>query len=45
MVCAKKEEGYLIKAEKFGKICKVLGIDAEEYIDFERLKQRGGGKT
>ena len=38
-------KGYLIKAEKFGKICKVLGVDAEECIDFERLRQREGGKT
>lgn len=32
--------GYLVKMDKFGRVCKALGIDAEEYIDYDRLEQR-----
>lgn len=32
--------GYLVKMERFGRVCKVLGIEAGEYIDFERLQKR-----
>ena len=37
-------KGYLVKMECFGKVCRALGIRAEEYIDYERLKQRESGK-
>lgn len=33
-------KGYLVKMECFGKVCRALGIEAENYIDYERLKQR-----
>lgn len=33
-------KGYLVKMECFGKVCRALGIEAQDYIDFERLKQR-----
>ena len=29
--------GYLVKMERFGKICRALDINAEDVIDFERL--------
>lgn len=34
--------GYLVKMDCFGKVCRALGIEAESYIDYDRLKQRGG---
>ncbi len=33
-------KGHLVKMERFGKVCKVLGVNPKDYIDFERLKQR-----
>ena len=33
-------KGYLVKMECFGKVCRALEIEAENYIDYERLKQR-----
>lgn len=30
--------GYLIKLERFGKVCKVLCIEPEDVIDYEKLK-------
>lgn len=33
-------KGYLVKMDCFGKVCKALGISAEEYIDYDRLEQR-----
>ncbi|MEZ3426503.1 MAG: hypothetical protein K1W13_03715 [Lachnospiraceae bacterium] len=37
--------GYLVKMDCFGKVCRALGINAEEYIDYGRLeKQKGGGQ-
>ena len=36
--------GYLVKMECFGKVCRALGIKAEDYIDYERLKQRKSRK-
>lgn len=33
-------KGYLIKMDCFGKVCRALGIEAQEYIDYERLEQR-----
>lgn len=33
-------KGYLVKMDCFGKVCKALGINAEEYIDYDRLEQR-----
>lgn len=36
--------GYLVKLERFGKVCRALGIDPEQYIDYSRLEQRGGKK-
>ncbi len=30
--------GYLVKLERFGKVCRVLGIAPEDVIDYERLK-------
>lgn len=31
--------GYLVKMEHFGRVCKALGIDAGDYIDYERLEK------
>ena len=33
--------GYLVKMDCFGKVCKALGIEAESYIDYDRLEKRG----
>ena len=32
--------GYLVKMECFGKVCRALGIEAQDYIDYDRLEQR-----
>ena len=34
--------GYLVKLERFGKVCRALVISPEQYIDYSRLEQRGG---
>lgn len=31
-------KGYMVKMERFGKVCKVLGLQPEDAIDHERLK-------
>ena len=31
--------GYLVKMDRFGKVCAVLGISPEDVIDYERLKR------
>ena len=33
--------GYLVKMDRFGRVCKVLGISPEDVIDYSRLEQRG----
>lgn len=33
--------GYLVKMDRFGKVCQVLGIAPEDVIDYDRLEQRG----
>lgn len=35
-------KGYLVKLERFGKVCRALGIAPEDVIDYSRLEQRGG---
>ena len=37
-------KGYLVKMDCFGKVCKVLGINAEDYIDYDRWEQRKNDK-
>lgn len=32
-------KGYMVKMERFGKVCKVLGLLPEEAIDYERMKK------
>ena len=39
-VIYRMRRGYLVKMECFGKVCRALGIEAQDYIDYERLKQR-----
>lgn len=36
--------GYLVKMDRFGKVCAVLGISPEDVIDYDRLEQRSHGK-
>lgn len=31
--------GYMVKMERFGKVCKALGLSPEEAIDYERMKK------
>lgn len=38
--------GYLIKVESFGKVCRALGLESRDVIDFEktqRYQNREGG--
>lgn len=39
--------GYLVRMEYFGKICRALEIDAESFIDYERLQEymKGGSSA
>ena len=30
--------GYMVKMDGFGKICRVLGIDPNDVIDFDRME-------
>lgn len=32
-------KGYMVKMERFGKVCKALGLLPEEAIDYERMKK------
>lgn len=32
-------KGYMVKMERFGKVCKALGLSPEEAIDYERMKR------
>ena len=34
--------GYLVKMERFGKVCQVLGIAPEDVIDYDRLGKDHG---
>ena len=34
--------GYLVKLERFGKVCRALGISPEDVIDYSRLEQSHG---
>lgn len=36
--------GYLVKMDRFGRVCKVLGISPEDVIDYDRLKEQSHGK-
>ena len=35
--------GYLVKLERFGKVCRVLGISPEDVIDYDRLQNGSHG--
>lgn len=37
-------KGYLIRLDKFGRICEALDIKPEDVIDYQRLEQRSHGK-
>lgn len=32
-------KGYMVKMERFGKVCKVLNIPPDQAIDYERMKK------
>ena len=34
--------GYLVKMDRFSRVCKVLGISPEDVIDYDRLKEQIG---
>ena len=44
-VVYRMRRGYLVKMERFGKVCQVLGIAPEDVIDYSRLEQRGGNNS
>lgn len=35
--------GYMVKMEHFGRVCKALGVNAGDFIDYERLEKYGKG--
>lgn len=37
--------GYLVKMDRFGKVCHALDIAPEDVIDYDRLEQREKGGT
>lgn len=39
-VVYRMRKGYLVKMECFGKVCKALGVEVENYIDYDRLEKR-----
>lgn len=32
-------KGYMVKIERFGKVCRALGLTPEQAIDYERMKR------
>lgn len=36
--------GYMVKMDRFGKVCVALGIDPKDVIDFERLEKMKNAK-
>lgn len=34
--------GYVVKLERFGRVCKALGIDPDAVIDYDRLDEITG---
>lgn len=38
-VVYRMRKGYMVKMDRFGKVCQVLGIRPEDIIDYERLEQ------
>ena len=32
-------KGYMVKMERFGKVCRALGITPDQAIDYERMKR------
>lgn len=43
-VVYRMRKGYMVKMDRFGKVCQVLGIAPEDVIDYERLKEQRGAK-
>ena len=41
-VVYRMRRGYLVKMDRFGKVCSVLGIRPEDVIDYDRLKDKHG---
>ena len=37
-------KGYMVKMERFGKICKILELDPAHVIDYERKKKYNAGQ-
>ena len=37
-------KGYMVKMERFGKICKILELDPADVIDYERMKKYNAGQ-
>lgn len=37
--------GYMVKMEYFGRVCKALGTDAGELIDYERMEKYQAGEV
>ena len=43
-VVYRMRRGYMVKMDRFGKVCAVLGISPEDVIDYDRLKEQSHGK-
>lgn len=38
-------KGYLIRMDKFGRICEALDVAVEDVLDYDRLEKRDKGGT
>lgn len=34
-------KGYMVKLERFGRVCRALGIDPDVVIDYDRIDEKG----
>lgn len=37
-------KGYMVKMDRFGKVCKTLGLDPAEVMDFERMEKNNDNR-
>ena len=37
-------KGYMVKMDRFGKVCKTLGLDPAEVMDFERMDRNDNNR-
>ena len=37
-------KGYMVKMDRFGKVCKTLGLDPADVMDFERMDRNDNNR-